>query len=191
MGNVKSADSRENASGKAILNINENFEALFAFVLAFGLSAALRFIEYGFWQAEHLSLGAEPLMATHDAYAWLAGAKGVGVYAGAPFTAMIRWIHQITGMELGTVGFWLPVMTVPWLAFPACLLARVMRMTEAGVIFAVMSGSSIGFLVRTRLGFCDTDLVALFFPLAFACALAAWLVTQTRPGWGRATPPHE
>lgn len=191
MGNVKSADSRENASGKAILNINENFEALFAFVLAFGLSAALRFIEYGFWQAEHLIVGAEPLMATHDAYAWLAGAKGIGDYVASPFTSMIRWIHQLTGMELGTVGFWLPIMTVPWLALPACLLARVMRMTEAGVIFAVMSGSSIGFLVRTRLGFCDTDLVALFFPLAFACALAAWLVTQTRPGWGRATPPHE
>jgi dolichyl-diphosphooligosaccharide--protein glycosyltransferase len=191
MGNVKSAGSRANAAGKAVLNVGENFEVFFAFVLAFWLSAALRFIEYGPWQAEHLILGGEPLMATHDAYAWLAGAKGVGLYAEAPFTAMIRWIHQVTGMNLGAIGFWLPIMTVPWLALPACLLARAMRMTEAGVIFGVLSGASIGFLVRSRIGFCDTDLVALFFPLSFACALAAWLATQTRSGWGKASPPAE
>lgn len=185
MGSEKSAVPRANASGKAVLNVSENYEAFFAFVLAFWLSAALRLIEYDLWQSGHLFVEGEPLMATHDAYAWLAGAKGVGVYAEAPFTAMIRWIHQITGMQLGNVGFWLPVMTVPWLALPACLLARQLRMAEAGVIFAVMSGSSIGFLVRTRLGFCDTDLVALFFPLAFACALVAWLSVQTPVGWRR------
>lgn len=168
-----------------VVRLSENAEALFAFVLAFMLGSALRMIELPHWQAEHLFIDGEPLMATHDAYAWLAGAKGIGDYAGSTLAKLIRFIHDLTGLQLGVIGFWLPVMTVPWLALPACLLARFMRMTEAGVIFAVMSGSSIGFLVRTRLGFCDSDLLALFFPLAFACVLTAWLVVQTGRGWAR------
>ncbi len=187
MGLVNDSADRVRARAKTVLTLTENGEVLFAFVLAFVLAAALRLIELGHWQLEHLLIGGEPLMATHDAYAWLAGAKGIGSYVSSAFAGLIRFIHQITGLQLGTIGFWLPVFTVPWLALPACLLARFMRMTEAGVIFAVMAGSSIGFLVRTRLGFCDTDLLALFFPLSFACALTAWLVVQTGSGWNRST----
>lgn len=163
--------------------ITENGELILAFVLAFFLNAAIRMIEYDAWQADAFFLNGEPLMATHDAYAWLAGAKGIGSYAASRFAAAIRWMHELTGLSLGSIGFWLPVATVPWLALPACLLARALRLTEAGVIFALMAGSSLGYLVRTRLGFCDTDLVSLFFPLAFASALTAWLATQTRSGW--------
>lgn len=180
-------------SQKAIWNLGENGEFLLAFFLAFFLNAALRLIEYAGWQAETYWIGAEPLMATHDAYAWLAGAKGVGFYVPFLFTKMIRWIHEFTGLPLGVVGFWLPVWIVPWMALPACLLARAMRLTEGGVVFAVLSASSIGFLVRTRLGFCDTDLVSLLFPLAFACALIAWFTTRTHSTWrggDEDVPPH-
>jgi dolichyl-diphosphooligosaccharide--protein glycosyltransferase len=185
MRKVETDQTRLSVAHRTVLNVQENGEALFAFVLAFALAAALRLIELEHWQADHLFIDGEPLMATHDAYAWLAGAKGIGSYVDSSLAGLIRFLHQITGLQLGTIGFWLPVLTVPWLALPACLLARFMRLSEAGVIFAVMSGSSIGFLVRTRLGFCDTDLLALFFPLAFACALTAWLVVQTGQGWKR------
>jgi dolichyl-diphosphooligosaccharide--protein glycosyltransferase len=171
----------------AIFKLGENGEALFAFIVAFALSVALRLIELEFWQSEYLFVGNEPLMATHDAYAWLAGAKGIGNYAHSALAKLIRLIHQISGWKFGTIGFWLPVLTVPWLALPACLLARFLRATEAGVIFAVMAASSIGFLVRTRLGFCDTDLFALFFPLSFACALVAMLIEQSNFGHASAS----
>ena len=91
------------------------------------------------------------------------------------------------------IGFWLPVLLIPWMALPACFLARAMRLTEGGVVFAVMSASSIGFLVRTRLGFCDTDLISLLFPLTFACSLMAWFMGRTRGSWrcaGEELPPY-
>jgi dolichyl-diphosphooligosaccharide--protein glycosyltransferase len=182
----------ENPS-KTFWSLGENGEFLLAFVLAFVLNAALRLVEYTGWQAESYWIGAEPLMATHDAYAWLAGAKGVGFYVSFLFTGMIRRLHEFTGLPLGVVGFWLPVWIIPWMALPACLLARAMRLTEGGVVFAVLSASSIGFLVRTRLGFCDTDVVSLLFPLAFACALIAWFMTRTRRTWKsgeEGVPPH-
>lgn len=171
------------ADSKAVWAMSENGELVLALLLGLFLNAAIRLIEYGAWQAEPFFVGPEPLMATHDAYAWLAGAKGIGAYAVSRFSLGIRWLHEITGLPLGTIGFWLPVLTVPWLAVPACLLARALRMPEAGVIFALTAGSSLGYLARTRLGFCDTDLVSLFFPLSFTCAVAAWLVTETSPVW--------
>ncbi len=177
------ATVRVEGKGKTILEMSENGELILALALGFFLNAAIRLIEYGAWQAEPFFIGQEPLMATHDAYAWLAGAKGVGAYAVSRFSLGIRWLHEMTGLSLGTIGFWLPVLTVPWLAVPACLLARALRMTEAGVIFALTAGSSLGFLVRTRLGFCDTDLVSLFFPLAFTCAATAWLALETSAVW--------
>ncbi|WP_156902618.1 STT3 domain-containing protein [Desulfomicrobium escambiense] len=177
------ATVRVEGKGKTVWEMSENGELVLALALGFFLNAAIRLIEYGAWQAEPFFIGQEPLMATHDAYAWLAGAKGVGAYAASRFSIGIRWLHEITGLPLGTIGFWLPVLTVPWLAVPACLLARTLRMTEAGVIFALTAGSSLGYLVRTRLGFCDTDLVSLFFPLAFTCAVTAWLASETSHVW--------
>ncbi|NLW81196.1 MAG: hypothetical protein GXY42_05925 [Desulfovibrionales bacterium] len=182
MGKTQTEDGRS-AGVARTWTMPENGELIFAFALAFFLNASIRLIEYGAWQAEPFFVGNEPLMATHDAYAWLAGAKGVGYYAVSRFSAVIKWLHELTGLPLGTIGFWLPVISVPWLALPACLLARALHLTEAGAIFALTAGSSLGYLVRTRLGFCDTDLVTLFFPLAFTCALVAWLTTQTRPTW--------
>lgn len=168
---------------RAAWTLTENGELILALVLAFFLTAALRLIEYGQWQVDAFWIGSEPLMATHDAYAWLAGAKGVGNYVQAPFTAIVRGLHQLTGLSLGVIGFWLPVWMTPLIAVPACLLARALRLPEAGLVFGVLSASSIGFLTRSRLGFCDTDLVALVFPLAFVTGLIVWLMTQTRATW--------
>ena len=166
-----------------VWTLSENGEFGLAISIAIFLTVAIRVVEYPAWQVESLMVNGEPLMATHDAYAWLAGAKGVGYYAVSRFAAMIRLIHDLTGIALGTIGFWLPVVVVPMLAIPACLLARVLRMSEAGVVFSVLTGSSLGYLVRTRLGFCDTDLVSLFFPVIFVGALIVWVSSQSRSLW--------
>jgi dolichyl-diphosphooligosaccharide--protein glycosyltransferase len=142
-------------------------------------------IEFPLWQNVSFQIGDEYLMATHDAYTWLAGAKGVGRTVADPFSGMIRIIHELTGLQFGTIGFWLPVVTIPLLAIPVCILCRLLRLTEGGVVFSIMTASSLGYLVRTRLGFCDTDLLTLLFPLSFACALIVWLASQTRNPWDK------
>jgi len=175
--------NQNNKFSRRVWTLSENGEFALAISIAIFLTVAIRLVEYSAWQVESLRVNGEPLMATHDAYAWLAGAKGVGYYAASRFAAMIRLIHDLTGIALGTIGFWLPVVVVPMLAIPACLLARVLRMSEAGVVFSVLTGSSLGYLVRTRLGFCDTDLVSLFFPVIFVGALIVWVSSQTRSLW--------
>jgi dolichyl-diphosphooligosaccharide--protein glycosyltransferase len=168
---------------KSKLFFLNNFDLIFALFLAFFLNIAIRMIEFPLWQNQSFQIGDEYLMATHDAYTWLAGAKGVGRTVADPFSALIRIIHELTGLQLGTIGFWLPVVMIPFLVLPVCLLCRLLRLTEAGVVFSILTVSSLGYLVRTRLGFCDTDLLTLLLPLAFVCTLIVWLASQTRNSW--------
>jgi dolichyl-diphosphooligosaccharide--protein glycosyltransferase len=146
----------------------------------------VRLAEYPAWNDSVYFIQNERLMATHDAYAWLAGAKDIGGYAEHVFTKLLAFLHQVTDMELSEVGFWSPIMLVPFLAVPVCLLAWALGRPESGLVFGILVTSGLGFLVRTRLGFCDTDLIALFFPLAVSCALAAWLTRLREAAEGAA-----
>lgn len=150
------------------------------FWLALGLVMftiiSIRLAEFPAWNDAAFLIQNERLMATHDAYAWLAAAKDIGAYTGHAFSRLLAFLHQVTGMELSEVGFWSPIMLVPLLAVPSCLLAWTLGRPEGGLVFGILATSGLGFLVRTRLGFCDTDLIALIFPLAVSCALAAWLI---------------
>ena len=137
---------------------------------------SIRLAEFPAWNDPAFYVQDERLMATHDAYTWLAGAKDIGGYTGHAFSRLLAILHHVTGMELSEVGFWSPVMLVPLLSVPACLLAWTLGRPEGGLVFGILVTSGLGFLVRTRLGFCDTDLIALFFPLSVSGLLAAWLI---------------
>jgi len=156
------------------------FARLFEFWLVLALVVftciSIRLSELPLWNDPVFFVHGERLMGTHDAYAWLAGAKGIGGYTGHFFSRLMALLHQVTGLSLSEIGFWSPIILVPLLAVPASLLAMTLGRPEGGIVFGILTTSGLGFLVRTRLGFCDTDLIALFFPLAVSCALAAWLI---------------
>ena len=59
-------------------------------------------------------------------------------------------------------------------------MARFLRLPEGGLVFGILATSGLGFLVRTRLGFCDTDVVNLLFPVAMVSTLALWLNNMAR-----------
>ena len=160
-----------------------NIWLFFVFFFSCFLNIAIRLIEFPLWQNQSFFIGDEYLMATHDAYTWLAGAKNVGRTVADPFSALINMIHNVTGFQLGSIGFWLLIGMIPFLLLPVCILCRLLRLTEAGVLFSILTVSSLGYLVRTRLGFCDTDLITLLLPLTFVCTLIVWLASQTRNPW--------
>lgn len=146
--------------------------------LALGLvvftAVAVRLAEFPLWQNEAFILDGEYLMATHDAYTWLAGVKMIGRHVHDAITVLLRGIASL-GFPVASVGFWSPVVFVPLLAVPVCLLARFLRLPDGGLVFGILVTSGLGFLVRTRLGFCDTDVINLLFPVSMVCCLAAWI----------------
>ncbi|NLY41977.1 MAG: hypothetical protein GX055_10195, partial [Desulfovibrionales bacterium] len=146
-----------------------------ASLLVIFTTVSIRLAEYAQWCNPAFFVDGEHLMATHDAYVWLAGVKGIGNFITDPFTRILAAMHSLTGVPLDVLGFWSPLLFIPLLAFPICLLTRFLRLTEGGLVFGILATSGIGFLVRTRLGFCDTDIVNLLFPVAMVSTLALWL----------------
>jgi dolichyl-diphosphooligosaccharide--protein glycosyltransferase len=159
-------------------SLSGNLEAVLAFVLIVFTAVSVRLTEYPLWLDPAFFVNGEHLMATHDAYTWLAGAKGIGNYADHAFSGMLAIMHGVTGLDLATLGFWGPVILVPLLAIPVTLLARALKLPEGGLVFGILTTSGLGYLVRTRLGFCDTDLISLFFPLSVTCLVASGLAVS-------------
>jgi len=151
--------------------------------LTYIVSCLFRLLELPHWASPLLRVEGEPLMVAHDAYYWLAGAKGVSEATGHPLSEMLRFLHFLTGQPLGEIGFWLPVFIAPLVVVPVCILVRSWKMPEAGLVAGILASSSVGFLVRTRLGYLDTDMATLFFPATLATGLILWLTPLCRDGW--------
>ncbi|SFJ05811.1 dolichyl-diphosphooligosaccharide--protein glycosyltransferase [Desulfomicrobium apsheronum] len=161
------------SSSRFSLSLNGEF--WLACLLVVFTTVSIRLTELPLWLNEAFMVSGEHLMATHDAYVWLAGVKGIGNFINDPFTRILSLLHNASGIPLASIGFWSPIIFIPLLAVPVCLLARFLRLPEGGLVFGILATAGLGFLVRTRLGFCDTDIVNLIFPVAMVSTLALWL----------------
>ena len=150
-------------------------EFLIVLLIAYLIGVGLRVFELPSWDAEQFQINGEYIMATHDAYTWLAGAEGINRYTDRPLSKMIGLFHSITDWQVANIGFWLPALFAPLVVLPIVFLAFRLKQTEAGIAASILGASSLGFLLRTRLGFLDTDILTLFFPAAIAVGLVALL----------------
>ncbi len=159
------------------------FTLLVPCLLVYGISLVFRLFELPAWQPDFYQIGGEKLMATHDAYFWLAGAQGTSWATDQGLMWFLRVLHSITSASLGTIAFFLPVILAPVAALPLCFLAWKQDMPEAGVGAGLLGTTCAGYFLRTRLGFCDTDPFALFFPTFLAVAFILWAAPGIRPRW--------
>jgi len=151
--------------------------AVYAAVLAVRLGDLSR------WDHPQLRVGDEYIMATHDAYAWLAGAHGVGTGAGSPLARLARAYADLTGRPAGEFAFFAPAVAASLVAVAVALWAWTLGGVEAGPAAGFLAALAPGFYFRTRLGFYDTDMVTLFLPLAQTWMVAHWLAPHLRsPG---------
>mgnify|MGYP006277449185 FL=1 len=158
-------------------------QGTFVCLLAYAVCLGFRLLEYSAWGASAFQFNGQYLMATHDAYTWLAGAEEVSRRAGTGFSEMIKFLHGLTGFNVANIGFWLPAIFAPLAVLPLGLLAWREKQPEAGLAAGIMAAGCLGFLLRSRLGFVDTDILALFFPVAIASGLIVWLSGLCRRHW--------
>lgn len=143
----------------------------------------LRLTEYAKWQAPGLRVDGEYIQATHDAYRWLAGAAGQGEGQGHPMARLAALGHELLGLPLGDVGFFAPILPAALAGCAVVLLAWTLGALEAGLLAGLCTVLAPAYLFRTRLGYYDTDMVTLLFPLLLCWGLAHWLRPCLRPGW--------
>jgi hypothetical protein len=162
-------------------------------LLTFGLTLALRMLEWPSWQNPEYRLGQEWLLATHDAYHWVAGAGDFEHGAGHPMSDMLRLLSALSGLPPASLGFWLPPVFAGLTAVLMFLWVWALGSMEAGLCAGVLCSLAPGFLARTLLGYYDTDLVTLCFPLLITMFPVWWgtrflrqprLVPRTAPDYG-------
>ena len=142
--------------------------------LTLGLAFGLRMLEWPVWQNPEYRLGEEWLLATHDAYHWVAGAEGFEFGTGHPMSEMLRIMAGFVGTYPAAVAFWFPAVLASLVAVMVFAWAWALGALEVGVAAGVLASLAPGFMARTLLGYYDTDLVTLFFPLSIALAPACW-----------------
>jgi len=143
-------------------------------LLTFGLTLALRMLEWPSWQNPEYRLGQEWLLATHDAYHWVAGAGAFERGMGHPMAEMLRLLSTLVGMPPASLAFWLPPVFVGLTAVLMFLWVWAIGSMEAGVCAGVLCSLAPGFLARTLFGYYDTDLITLCFPLLITLIPVCW-----------------
>ncbi len=155
------------------------------FIITYALTMGLRLYEAPAWDNPSLSIQGEKLLATHDAYHWLAEAKDVGRKKSAPLAEMTQAIYSLTGIQYANLAFWLPAFIAPFAVIPLILLGRHWRLEEGALTAGVLAAGCLGFLLRSRLGFYDTDILALFFPLLMYVLLIIVFAPFLRKTWAK------
>ncbi|AGW14065.1 STT3 domain-containing protein [Megalodesulfovibrio gigas] len=170
---------------------------LFLFVLGFtyALALAVHMHEIYGWQNPALVVDGEFIQGTHDSYHWLAGAKGVGEAVGTPLAVMAAGFASLTGMPLGLAGFVIPPLFAGLVGLVMAVWCRVLGWKEGaaagGLVAGLLTVLSPGFYFRSRLGYYDTDMVTLLFPLLFTLGLAMAMGRWIRPSWRHREPLQE
>ncbi|WP_167590347.1 STT3 domain-containing protein [Oceanidesulfovibrio indonesiensis] len=155
--------------------------AICAIVLLAG--TAVRMQELPSWNQEAYKVAGEFIMGTHDAYHWLAGALGFGTAADQPPSRLLRVVSGLTGFSAGNTGFFLPAVFGGLVGAATVLWAWALGGLRAGLVAGVVATMAPGYYYRSRLGYYDTDIVTLLFPLLLTFGLALWLESSLRPSW--------
>ena len=147
----------------------------------FLFSAGMRLMEYPRWDQSGFKVDGEWLLATHDAYFWVAGAEGVNPIAEPmPMAVLLDVASRIFPIPHANLAFWASILLAALVAIPLALWCYFLGAPYAALIVPILGALAPAFYNRTRLGFYDTDWATLFFPLLISWLLAVWIQTRLR-----------
>ncbi len=145
---------------------------LFCLLAAWASATWLRLLDVPAWKSPSMRALGEPLMATVDAYYWLAGAEGLGRAAGSSLASAAAYASAWSGLSLATIGLWAPVLLAGLAGAAVCLWAFTLGLGEVALLAGVLAGAAPAYVYRTRPGFFDSDMVTLTMALLIGWTLA-------------------
>lgn len=151
--------------------------------LGYCLTLAVRLLEAPNWNAPALMAGGERILATHDSYCWLAGAKGVNEYASFGMAGLARLLSGLLGAPLWAVGFWAPPFLGGLTAVAAGLWGWQLAGRRAAILPGIIGALAPAFYYRSRLGYFDSDVFTLLMPLLLGLFLAAIMAPCCSRAW--------
>ena len=151
------------------------FFGIVCLCVCFFFSLGVRLLEIPYWENPAYMLGNEYLLATHDAYHWIAGAEGFEFGVGHPMSELVGGVAGLFGMPTANAGFWLAPVMGSLVGVTVFLWGWAFGFPCAGLVAGVLTSLSPAFLARTLLGFYDTDLVVLSFAVLLGLVPAIWI----------------
>ena len=150
-------------------------------IFVFILSAGVRLFELPRWDVADLHIDGERLLATNDAYFWVAGAEGVNPAAQShPMAVLLDALSLILPISLADIAFWGSILLAALVAVPLALWCDSLQLSKAMFAAPLLISLTPAFYNRTRLGFYDSDWATLFFPLLIGWLLGVWIQPHLR-----------
>lgn len=125
----------------------------------------------------------EPLLATPDAYFWLAGAAGKGAAAALAPSTLLRAVSSFSGMSPARAALLLPVLLASTLGPLLAALCRSLGFPLAGLCAGLLASLAPAYLCRTSLGYYDTDMLLLSLAVLTALVLLFLLREKGKSGF--------
>lgn len=146
---------------------------LILIALSYSISTGVRLLEATKWQGSEFRAGGEPILASHDAYAWLPGGQEPDrPNPTPPMVGLSDAAAAVLRVSPAEVAFWAPAFLSSLVAVPLVLWAKLLGSTHVSVLVGVLGSLFPAYLTRTRLGFFDTDWAVVLFPLLFGVSVA-------------------
>jgi dolichyl-diphosphooligosaccharide--protein glycosyltransferase len=111
----------------------------------FLFSAGLRLMEYPRWDQSGFKVDGEWLLATHDAYFWVAGAEDENPIAEPmPMAVLLDLLSRIFPIPLANLAFWASILLAALVAIPLALWCYFLGAPYAALIVPILGARSAG-----------------------------------------------
>ena len=176
--------------------------ALIIFAMLFCIAVRLTWV-YQFSGAENFKWNDEFMVVTNDSYYFAEGARDIafcqkdnaslGEYyqknchqefdlspVNEPLSIITAFLHKILPFSFESIIFYMPAVFSSFIVIPMIILSRRLHMTTTGLMAALFAGIGVSYYNRTMVGYYDTDMLTVFFPILIFSVFALALKTQEK-----------
>lgn len=162
--------------------------AVFLIFLAFAFSLCVRLIwVYQFADYEAFKFADEFMINTNDGYYWAEGARDLlsGIFQKndlSPVTSAPAWLTYIFAkmipISFETLIFYIPAILGSLIVVPMILIGQNLKLIEVGFLAALLASIAVSYYNRTMVGYYDTDMLNIVFPVFLLWSLILALRTR-------------
>lgn len=169
-------------------NLHVKIKVLLVIFIAFLFSFAVRMIwVYQFADYEAFKFSGQFMINTNDGYYWAEGARDLlhGIFQKndlSPITTAPTWLTyilaQIIPCSFETLIFYMPSILGSLIVVPIILIAHNLKLLEVGLLAALLASIAVSYYNRTMVGYYDTDMLNIVFPVLLMWSLILGLRTK-------------
>lgn len=156
--------------------------------LAFLFSVGVRLIwVYQFSDYEAFKYAGQFMINTNDGYFWAEGARDIisGVSQkndSSPIlvapSLLTAFLVKVLPFSFETIIFYMPAILSSLIVIPLILIADNFKITEVGFLAALLASIAVSYYNRTMVGYYDTDMLNIVFPVFLLWSLILAIRTK-------------